>query len=127
MNGFVMNGIEWRIYMVPSDSLYLVDRTGTLTVATTDPDTLCVYLSDMLHGNFKKRVIAHEMGHACCFSYGLLEEIHRCCYPSKRIQMEEFICNFVADYGEMIFDITYRVLGDGALEYVPYRLERLVA
>ena len=124
---FVLNNYIWKIRTVPADSPYLVDRQGVLTVATTDPDELCVFLSEDLTGNFKKRVIAHEMGHATCFSFGLLPEIWECCYPDKRIQMEEFVCNFVADYGERIFEITYKIMGDEALEVLPHYLERLVA
>lgn len=124
---FVMNGILWRVVDVPPLSEYLIDRQENLTVATTDPDTLCVYLSMALRGDFKKRVVAHEMGHACCFSFGLLDEIRECCYPDKVVEMEEFVCNFVADYGERIFDITYKILGDEALHHLPMYLERLVA
>lgn len=124
---FVLNNYIWKIRTVPADSPYLVDRQGVLTVATTDPDELCVFLSEELTGNFKKRVIAHEMGHVFCFSYHLLQEIHACCYPERAIEMEEFICNFVADYAENLFSITYRILGDEALNLVPRYLERLVA
>ena len=127
MKTFEMNGLLWQVIDVPEDSPFLIDRTGRRTVATTDGKTLCVYVSDSVSGDFRKRVIAHEMGHATCFSYGLLDEIRRCCYPSKRIEMEEFICNFVADHGEMIFEITYSLLGDDALRMLPKYLERLVA
>ena len=124
---FEMNGYLWRVVNVPSNSPYLISRDNVLTVATTDPDTMCIYLSDRLRGDFKKRVVAHEMGHACCFSFGLLDEIRECCYPSKVIQMEEFVCNFVADYGERIFMLTYQIMGDEALDMIPWCLERLVA
>lgn len=124
---FQMNGYWWYVISVPPNSPYLVARGNVLTVATTDPSTLCVYLSSALKGDFKKRVIAHEMGHACCFSFGLLDEIEECCYPDKGIQMEEFVCNFVADYGERIFSITYEILGDEALYHLPKHLERLVS
>ena len=124
---FYMNGHSWRIVNVPPNSPYLISRENVLTVATTDPDTLCIYLSTALRGDFKKRVTAHEMGHACCFSFGLLDEIRECCYPSKVIQMEEFVCNFVADYGERIFALTYQVMGDEALNALPMYLERLVS
>lgn len=124
---FVLNNYIWKVREVPANSPYLVDRQGVLTVATTDPGELCIFVSDKLQGDFKKRVIAHEMGHATCFSFGLLPEIWECCYPERRTQMEEFICNFVADYGENIFMLTYRILGDKALERLPHYLERLVA
>lgn len=124
---FVLNNYIWKVREVPANSPYLVDRQGVLTVATTDPGELCIFVSDKLQGDFKKRVIAHEMGHAFCFSFGLLQEIWDCCYPDRRIQMEEFICNFVADYGERIFEITYKIMGDEALVRLPQYLERLVA
>lgn len=126
MKRFLMNDYLWKVITVPANSRYLLSRTGP-TVGTTDPNTLCVYISDELTGEFKKRVIAHEMGHAACFSFNLIPQIRACCYPDRYIDMEEFICNFVADYGEMIFSITYKILGDSALEQVPYHLERMIA
>lgn len=122
-----MNGYVWKVVDVPYYSEYLIDRTGKTTVATTDPNTFCIYMSDTLYGDFRKRVLAHELGHVACFSYHLIEEIHSCCYPSKWIQMEEFICNFVADYGEEIFNIAYEILGDGALIYAANQVERMVS
>lgn len=47
--------------------------------------------------------------------------------PEYWIEAEEWVCNFIADYGMRIFYIAYQVLGDEALEYLPYELERLVA
>lgn len=108
---FGINGILWEVVTVHPNDPRLIDRTGAITLATTDPVTGCIYLSSVLRGTLKKRVIAHELGHATCFSYGLLDDIRRCCYPDNCIEMEEFICNFVADYGEMIFDLTYQMLG----------------
>lgn len=126
MKRFVMNDYLWKVITVPANSRCLLSRTGP-TVGTTDPNTLCVYISEELTGEFKKHVIAHEMGHAACFSFHLIPQIRDCCYPDRQIQMEEFICNFVADYGEMIFSITYKILGDSALAQVPYYLERMMA
>lgn len=123
----MMNDYMWKVVEVSPNAEVLIDRTLTRTVATTDPRTLCIYLSNELSGDFKKRVIAHEMGHACCFSYGLLNEIWECCYPDKRIQMEEFICNYVSLYGELIYSITYNIIGDDALYQLPYYLEQLVS
>lgn len=124
---FEMNGLRWNVIDVSPESEMLIDRNGYRTVATTDPKTRTIYLAGNLEGNFKKRVIAHEMGHAACFSYNLIKDIHKCCYPWKRMEMEEWICNFVADYGEMIFQITYKVIGDDAINHVPMHIERMIA
>lgn len=106
MQVITMNGMRWYVVRVPPKSSYLIDRSNILTLGTTDPVTRCVYLSDDLYGDLEKRVIAHELGHVACFSYNLLNEIHMYCYPEHWIDMEEFICNFVADYGAYIWDVT---------------------
>lgn len=47
--------------------------------------------------------------------------------PEYWIEAEEWVCNFIADYGMMIFESLYQVLGDDALRYLPYELSRLIA
>lgn len=127
MTHFQMNGYLWRVMDVPERSPMLVDRTGTSRVATTDPNTRCIYLSDKLGGGFRNRVLLHELGHATMFSYGLIDQVHQFVEPEHWIEAEEWICNFIADYGLMIFSIAYRILGEEAWIYIPYELGKLVA
>lgn len=127
MNRFVMNGYLWRVMYVDPESNYLIDRTGSLTLATTDPDTLCVYISNELQGDFLIRVLVHEIGHCALFSFDLLEEIHKVVDPYYWIEAEEWVCNFIADYGLKIFSVARSILGDNAWVFIPYELERLIA
>lgn len=127
MNRFTMNGYLWRVCFVDPNDPMLVDRTGTLTVATTDPNTLTVYISEALHGSFLTRVLIHELGHCALFSFNLLDDIHHMVYPRYWVEAEEWVCNFIADYGMQIFSIAYSVLGEKAIDIVPYEVERLVA
>lgn len=127
MNGFTMNGYSWRVCFVDSDDPMLVDRTGKFTVATTDPTTLRVYISTSLDGSFLTRVLIHELGHCAIFSFDLLDDIHRMVHPRYWVEAEEWVCNFIADYGMKIFSVAYNVLGDRAIDIVPYEVERLVA
>lgn len=122
-----MNGYSWKIRFVPHDSPMLVDRTGTLTVATTDPRTLTLYLSEELSGDFLMTVLIHELGHCALYSFGFLRRIQRMVLPEYRIEMEEFICNFLADYGFRIFEIAYQTLGYDAWKLIPRELEKFVA
>lgn len=125
MDKFIMNGYLWHIeYVHPLDDR-LIDREGHLTVATTDPDTMSVYLSDSLSGPFLNRVLIHELGHCVLFSFGLLNDIHRIVPRRNWIDAEEWVCNIIADYGMMIFSIAYSVLGDNAIRIVPYELEKI--
>ena len=123
---FAMNGHLWVVKFVDPSSDMLVDRTGNLTVATTDPSTHCVYLSDQLEGEFLFRVLVHELGHCIMVSYDMLDQIHSMVYPQCWTTVEEWICNLIANRGWQIFVEAYRLLGANALEILPQELERLV-
>lgn len=104
----------------------LVDRTGTRTVATTDPKTKCVYLSSTLQGDFLTQVLIHELGHCALVSFNLLDDIHKMVRPEYWIDAEEWVCNFIADYGLKIFSAAYSILGEDAWTYIPYELEKFI-
>lgn len=127
MDHFYMNGYLWKVYFVDPDSDLLVDRTDTKTIATTDPETYCIYLSNALRGDLLNQVLIHELGHCTMISFHLLDDIHRMVKRRYWMEAEEWVCNFIADYGLRIFSTAYRILGDEAWIFVPYELERLVA
>lgn len=123
-----MNGYLWHIEFVNPFNQKLVDRTGVLRVATTNPDELCVYLSSYLEGDKLIQVLVHELAHCTIFSFDLLREIRRMVYPEYWIEAEEWICNFIADYGMRVFNVAYSILGNyNAWMFVPKELESLVA
>ncbi len=123
-----MNGYLWRVKFVDPDSPKLVDRTRNLTVATTDPNEFCVYLSKDLKGDFLIRVLIHELAHCTMISFHLIDDIHRTVYREYWMEAEEWVCNFIADYGMQMFKIAYSIVGDyNAWEFVPHELERLVS
>lgn len=122
----MLNGYLWRVVFVASNSPELVDRTGTMRVATTDPSALRVYLSDKLSGDFLVRVLIHELGHCAMFSFNLIDDIHRMVKRQYWIEAEEWACNFIADYGLKIFSAAYSVLGDDAWFLLPKQLTKLI-
>ena len=126
MNAFVMNGDSWQVKFVDPHNPSLVDRTGRLRVATTDPNTWTVYLSNNLKGDFLMTVMIHELGHCAMYSFGLLYEIHKMVRHEFWIDAEEWICNFIADYGMQIFKIAYGILGSKAWDILPKELERVL-
>lgn len=125
MDGFAVNGYRWDVARVATGDRRLVDRTGRACLATTDPETMTVYLDERLSGDMLHRVLVHEIGHCVIWSYDLFGELHRMVRPEYWVEAEEWVCNFVADYGEMIFDRARRSLGDRAIAYVPAMMERL--
>ena len=124
---FYMNGLRWRVrFTYPTDPI-LVDRTGSLTVAVTDPDTMTIYLSNQLRGGLLTTVVLHELSHAMMISYGYLEQIHRYCKKRHWVDMEELIANLIANQAKEIFQRAYDIVGDEAIRFVPYMLEQFVA
>ena len=72
---FEINGNLWKIKFVKSTSKYLIDRTSTLRVATTDPSLNTIFLSDRISGNFLKKVLIHEMTHVVLWEYDIISRI----------------------------------------------------
>lgn len=110
MTNFDLNGYIWRIKYVEPYSDVLIDRTGRITVATTDPATSTVYISTGLEHDFRRRVIAHEISHCVLLSYGFVDMIHKYVYPEYWVEAEEAICNYIADYSLKIMSITYKAM-----------------
>lgn len=120
-----MGGDWWDVVRVPPSSPALIDRSGAVTLATTDPGSMTVYVSDALSGRLLERVMVHEMGHCALWSLGLADSLHRMVYPFMWVEAEEWACNLLADYGEEVLDKSRAVLGDMALYEVPRRLEKI--
>lgn len=126
-DSFVMNGYLWHVCIVNANDDRLVERTGRRTVATTDPEYLVVNLSNALYGDFLMTVFIHELGHCALWSYGLLTFIHERVDPAYWIDIEEFMCNFLADYGFRIFKIAYKNMGYDAWKLIPQQFDKEVS
>ena len=124
---FYMNGMHWNVRWTNSSDPILVDRTNALTVAVTDPATMTIYLSDQLKGSFLTTVVLHELSHAMMISYGYLDQIHRYCKKRYWVDMEELIANLIAKQAKEIFQRAYEIVGDEAIRFIPYELQRMVA
>lgn len=92
---FAINGIAWDIVFVPPNSPNLRRSDGSITCGVCDFGDRCIYLSDMLQGAFLRKVYIHEVCHAAVFSYSI----------SLDLAQEEFLCDFIATYGDEIFAI----------------------
>lgn len=127
MQCFYLGTDLWRVLRVSPSDDRLIDRTNTLTVATTDPTNKTVCISEDVVGSFYVRVLIHEISHCALVSFGLLDDLRVMVKPEYLVQAEEWICNFIADYGTQVFDAAYSIMGADALEYVPSSIERLIA
>lgn len=99
MRPIVVNGDVWRVSLVDPDDPRLVDRTGSSCLATTDPSTMGVYVSRDLGGDMLARVVRHEAAHCAMVSHGLTYQLRKMLPESAWVPVEEWVCNFLADYG----------------------------
>ena len=83
---FRINGIEWNLKFVPSDSEVLRNN-NVYALGVTIPSIHTIYLSDELQGDLLHHVLVHEMFHAELASRGI--EVPE--------YVEEVLCDIVAD------------------------------
>ncbi len=90
MKPVLVNGQLWRFAVVPGDSPLLVDRTGELKVAVTDPRTRFIYISRELKPPLLDKVVLHEVAHAITVSHGLLGPLRNSISDDMWIHVEEW-------------------------------------
>lgn len=105
-----MNGYLWHVLYVRPNDPALVDRTGRLTLGTTDPLSKTVYLSGILRGRRLEQVLLHELGHCALISYDLLDDIHAIVKRDYWVYAEEWVCNALANYFPIIFETARKLL-----------------
>lgn len=104
-----MNGVIWKIYYVEPSNPILIDRTNRRTVACTDPTTKRIYISNGIPKDEYQKVLKHELCHCALISFGLQDYIYKMARPEYRIDLEEFVCNIIADYGLEIEDVASKI------------------
>ena len=90
-----MNGLEWSVRTVGADSPMLRRSDGGHTVGMCDRSTQTIYISNLLHGGFLRKVLIHEVAHSAMMSYSI----------DMTVEQEEMFCDFIATYGDEIFNV----------------------
>lgn len=105
---FSINGTIWRLEYKNPNMDELKRSDGTFAFGVTDRNVNTIYLSNALHGYMKRKVLIHEVCHAICMSYDVY----------LPIEQEEILCDFVATYGEEVFEIVDMLLNTVCLESI---------
>lgn len=98
---FTINSTNWRVQYENSNSGELKRSDNVSVLGVTDRNTHTIYLSNVLRGYMQRKVLIHEVCHAICMSYDVY----------LPVEQEEILCDFVATYGDEVFDIVDMVLG----------------
>lgn len=97
---FYVNNQRWDVVYCNSLSDNLRRSDGSLTLGVTDNSTKCVYMNNKLKGLKHEHVLCHELCHVVCFEYNV----------KISIDLEERLCNFMADHAREIVEILDDIL-----------------
>lgn len=98
MRPFVVNGQVWGVARVPAGDPRLIDRTDTQRLATTDPRTRTVYVSEDVVPPLLDRVMLHEVAHAVTISWGLLAGLRQRLPRRFWVDAEEWAAQLVENH-----------------------------
>lgn len=94
-----INGVSWRVLLVPPISSSLARSDGSYASGVCDNDTKCIYINQNLSSSMMKRVLCHEVTHAAMFSYE----------TELTVEQEELLSDLIATYGEEIISKTNEI------------------
>lgn len=94
-----INGEDWRIMLTSPIHPALIRSDGSLTLGSCDDKNKTIYLNEELEPNYMKKVLCHELVHACIFSYDV----------DIGLEQEELLADLVATYGQEIINKTNKI------------------
>lgn len=96
---FVINGMSWRVRIVPPTHPMLLTEYNSFTLGCCDNNTKTIYIADGLSEIKFRKVLAHEITHAAMFSYNVL----------LSLDQEELLADIFSTYGNEIVAVTNKV------------------
>ena len=111
MGAIVINGDVWRVIRVPAGDPRLIDRTNTCRLATTDPRSRTISISEEVQPPLLDKVVLHEVSHAITVSYGLLEPLRKTTPRRSWVPTEEWAVQLVENHAIEALRLSRGVLG----------------
>ena len=91
-----INGEDWKILLVSSNHPALQRPDGSFTLGCCDDNVKSIYVVEGLTDYYFKKVLCHELVHACMYSYNI----------NLNEYQEEVLADLIATYGQEILSIT---------------------
>ena len=111
MKPLVIRGHVWRVVRVAPDNPFLIDRTGVLRIATTDPSTRTIRISESIPIPMFDQVYLHEVSHAIMYEAGVTELLEQLPDDRQQILAEELLAWFMEHHGIEAIDAASSSLG----------------
>jgi len=96
---FVINGVSWKLSIVPEDFPLLRRPAGDYAIGACDNLMRTIYINENLRGDLLKKVLCHEITHAAMFSYNV----------DLTLDQEELVADLISTYGDEIILVTNRI------------------
>lgn len=100
---FTVNGVTWNVVRVDPGDPVLVDWTGNLRLATTDPLARIVNVSSSIAPPLLDKVMVHEAAHAAIESHGMAGSIGN--------RLNEFVASAIEGFGMEAIEAASEALG----------------
>lgn len=91
-----INGENWKILIVSSNHPAVQRPDGTYTLGCCDDLLKTIFVVENLTDYYFKKVLCHELVHACMYSYNV----------ELNDYQEEVLADLIATYGQEIIFIT---------------------
>lgn len=111
MAPLVIGGRTWRVVRVPPGDPLLVDRTGRHTIATTDPVSRTIRISESVIPPMLDMVYLHEAAHAMMEEAGVTDLLSAMHDPQQAVAVEELLAWFLEAHAIEVIDAVSRSLG----------------
>lgn len=91
-----INGENWRIFLVSPNHPALRTPTGLTSLGCCDDLLKSIFIDENVNDFYLKKVLCHELVHACMYSYNILLNDYQ----------EEVLADLIATYGQEIVHMT---------------------
>lgn len=111
MRPLVIRGNVWRVVRVSPGDPFLIDRTGTLRIATTDPVTKTIRISKTVLPPMFDQVYLHEAAHAAMTENNVPELLSVVVDDNSQVLTEELLAWFLESHGIEVVNAVSESLG----------------
>ena len=94
-----INGEDWKIVIVSSNHPALMRPNGSFTLGCCDDNVKKIFIVDGLTDYYFKKVLCHELVHACMYSYNV----------ELNDYQEEVLADLISTYGQEIIFTTNKI------------------
>lgn len=111
MRPLVIRGNVWRVVRVSPGDPFLIDRTGILRIATTDPIAKTIRISKAILPPMFDQVYLHEAAHAAMIETNVPELLSGVVNAGSQVLTEELLAWFLETYGIEVINAVSESLG----------------